>query len=845
MKTKLILSSLALAALAAGCSQDEFETINGGTNDNQAGLIELSENFMIGGAGVGDATTRTHWDLDGNTLTNVYMPIAVSVDGNNEIAVNGATPQLVLAPSIGLCWLGQTPNDQVYTNYEFYHNGWLGKNQENAIFDECDDAILTNGWLYSDLSIAAAGTDGEEIATKASDFTEVNGGKEDAQGKALAIADMNLNSGVYKTCNKAIFGGDYIAYYPYNPDFKDAGTIPATSVVAFTDLNRNDAANLAIAENTFRYSNVASIDGGQMAKGFGFNNLSGVIRLVLKSASSSAEKNYSGKSINKVLLYSPSSKFLTEVHLSAAKIAAGAKGTELYASKDATSKTIVADMASGQELSIAGAAANAATTNATIYLTALPTTVDDLTVLVQETNGKWAESKVGSVNIAAGEGTEIVAKFSGKFEDVYYAVDQASLDAAITKINAGTAPTAQKPATIRVLGDITLSTNVTIPAFTIVAGDKIIVPEDVTLTLNDNATVNSDIVVKGQECCTSSTTGGKLSVKGATINGDLTIEAAEDSKKAAGSAEFANGSVTAVIGASSVVTTDGDITIDEVVDVRGAMTVNKGAEVSIESNGDVNVKGGTLVNDGTIEVDGKFAMLDAQGTTVASAGQNMTNNGTFIDNVGSTIGGATQYMNQNGEYICKVNSEYRLSEAYINKTACSTIQFVELTSPATTSYNYVFTATPVQHNGEHVKIIVDVANVTFTPGKAITIGDLTVNSGADLEIAKTSTSTVNKVQVLNTITVAGDINVTGDFKTATGVVNMTADNMTVNKGGTAKFENRTSQTDKTMEISSTIEVKNGATFTITDATGSNLPAYITCTKLIEGGTFNGKPEVIL
>ena len=837
MKTKLILSSLALAALAAGCSQDEFDVVNGGTDNNQAGLIELSENFMIGGAGVDAPATRTHWALNNNKLTNVYMPIASSTGGNNEIAVSGGTAQLVLAPSIGLCWLGQTPNDQVYTNYEFYHNGWLGKNQENAIFDECDDAVLTNGWLYSDLSIAAAVTDGEEIATKASDFTEVNGGKVDAQNKTLAVADMNLNSGVYKTCNKAIFGGDYIAYYPYNPNFKDAGTIPATSVVAFEGLEKNDAANLAIAENTFRYSNVATIEGGQMAKGFGFNNLSGVIRLVLKSA----KDNYT-QQVNKVLLYSPSSKFLTEVHLSAAKIAAGAKGTELYASQDATSKTIVATMASGQELSIAGAASNASTASSTIYLTALPTTVNDLTVLAQATDGKWAESNVGSVTIAAGEGTEIVAKFSGKFEDVYYAVDQESLEAALTKI--GTSATSTKKATIRVLGDITLTDDVTIEKYTVVEGDKIIVPEDVTLTLNDNATVNSDIVVKGQECCTSSTAAGKLVAKGATINGDLTIEAAEDSKKAAGSAEFANGAVAAVIGANSVVTTDGDITIDEVLDIRGAVTVNKDAEVSIESNGDVNVKGGTLVNDGTIEVDGKFAMLDAQGTTVASAGQNMTNNGTFIDNVGSTIGGATQYMNQNGEYICKVNSEYRLSEAYVNKTACSTIQFVELNS-TTTAYNYVFTATPVQHNGEHVKIVVDVANVTFTPGKAITIGELTVNSGADLNIAKTSTSTVNKVTVLNTITVVGDINVTGDFSTATGVVNMTADNMTVNKGGTATFANRESQTDKTMEISSTIEVKNGATFTITDAIGTNLPAYITCTKLIEGGTFNGKPEVIL
>ena len=92
MKTKLILSSLALAALAVGCSQDEFETINNGANGNQAGLIELSENFMIGGAGVDAPATRTHWALNNNKLTNVYMPIASSTGGNNEIAVSVFSP---------------------------------------------------------------------------------------------------------------------------------------------------------------------------------------------------------------------------------------------------------------------------------------------------------------------------------------------------------------------------------------------------------------------------------------------------------------------------------------------------------------------------------------------------------------------------------------------------------------------------------------------------------------------------------------------------------------------------------------------------------------------------------
>ena len=221
MKTKVFLTSFALAAMFAGCSEDEFTTDNAGVVTDQSGMIELGENFMIGAAGVDDPATRTHWGFnDEGGLTNVYMPIAVATGGNNTLALESST-QSVLAPAIGLCWLGQTPGDQVYTNYEFFHNGWLGKGQEKAVFDPCDDAVLTNGWLYSDLRLKKAGKAGEEVAVDATGFTEKNGGKVSAaDGKtSLALAEMNLNSGVYKTCNKAIFGGQYIAYYPYFLDF--------------------------------------------------------------------------------------------------------------------------------------------------------------------------------------------------------------------------------------------------------------------------------------------------------------------------------------------------------------------------------------------------------------------------------------------------------------------------------------------------------------------------------------------------------------------------------------------------------------------------------------------------
>ena len=222
----------------------------------------------------------------------------------------------------------------------------------------------------------------------------------------------------------------------------------------------------------------------------------------------------------------------------------------------------------------------------------------------------------------------------------------------------------------------------------------------------------------------------------------------------------------------------------------------------------------------------------------------MTNNGTFIDNVGSTIGGATQYMNQNGKYICKVDSQYRLDEAYKNKTACSIIQFESDNNGSAYEFDYA----PVPHHDKDVDIIVNATGVEFDPQTAITIGNLTVNASKDLKILEAAEilgSNGRPTGEKATIKVNGNIVVNGSFETADDVVGMTANNMTVNKNGKATFGNRTSSMDKTLEVSGTIEVKKDGSFIITNAAAGQLPAYITCTKLIEGGNFTGKPEVIL
>lgn len=867
MKTKVILTSFALAAatgsMFVACNNEDFVTENSGSIE-QSGMIELSENFMIGASGVGNASTRTHWGLDQKTdeLINVYSPIATDAGGNNSIPVGGesASSQLVIAPSIGLCWIGNGgAGEQVYTNYEFFHNGWLGKDQETAIFNPCDEGNLTNGWLYSDLILSAAVPSGEEAVK--SDLGNVGSAiaKTGANGSALDIKEMNLNSGVYKTCNKAIFGGQYIAYYPYNKNFKDAGAIPATSVVEFKDMKRNSAEDFQLSDNTFRYSNVAAITGGQQAEGFGFHNLSGVVRIVLKGAA-----DLNDNKITKVMLYSKSGSFVKEVLLSPAKIAAGATGTELYSKVVSTSKTILVNMAEGQELKVT----KDGTAESKVYLTALPAKISDLVVMVQDENEKWAECEIGNFEIVAGEGRELVATYAASdFKKVYYAVDQKTLADAIGTCENDSELSSTKKATIEVLGDITLSDDVTVPANVIIEGDKVIVPEGVTLTLNDYSAIKSEVEVQGESCCSNENVGGTMIVKGATIDGNVTVLAGENADVADGSIVFAETATNTKTVVNSVIETVSDVDFQDKsnVEIFGTLTLGENAIATVEEQSVVAVKGGVINNNGTFEVLGDFSMLDAQGSTVASAGNNFFNNGTFIDNVGAKVGGATQYMTfgVNGDYICKVDSEDRMNEAYENKTACSTIDIIDGTTTGATYKFPIVRTHKIRGVEEDVDIIVSSSEkVTFNPETAaIKIGNLTVKSTGDLTIESTKSLGGNRYATITVdgnikadgkltlsddvldFTVNGDITVAADFTVGEDVARMTANNLTVTKGETT-FANRVNSLDKTLEVSNTIEVKKGATFTITAKTAGKNIAYVTCTKLVEGGTFNGKPNVV-
>ena len=897
--------SMVLAALAfVGCSSEDLNEFSATQAVEDSNLIQLGSDFVLAGVGADGTTTRTHWEQDATTkkLVNKFLPIYTSsadFTGTLTLADNAD----LTAQAVGLCWLGNgATGTDVYTNYEFYHYGWLKWGAKTAEFD-C--GYLTNGALYNEISASDGTAEAEADTTKFALVTPRPG--TNAPAWNITVTDLNYNSGVYKTENKAIFGGKYIVYYPYNKDFKDAGTIPAVAKTNWTNVP-TDMKSSEVGSETFRYSAPVDIEGGNQAANFSLKNLSALVQLRVAAA-----KGYAGSTtFDKIVLFSAKKQLLKQANLAADKIAAGNEGTELYTETEGT-KTIVATFETPQTLK----ATDDDVTSA--YITALPTTVEDLVVFVHsKSQKKWAKVSLPNTVFKAHSGKRLdIIVADDDFKADFIAVDQASLQQALTDART-LATDADHAQTIQVIGDITLSSNLYITnskdAFITIKGDDIIVPENTTLSLNTN--MESNVRVLGKSCCTGSR-GGWLYVNGGTIS-NVTLEETEASKKneTTNPRLYYYGDATVAAG-KTVDVQAGNVYVNAVVSHKGDIKIAKKANVTVNGYGDLNFMGGSVTNNGTIEVkkDGKFNMTTSEGAITATAGKRMTNNGTFIHNIDAQVGAATQSMNQNGVYRCRVNSQNKLNDAFLQWTACSVIEMVE----AGTDYNLGTAAgiapTAYMHNGKYIDIevnttsatnfinvydastkkggeedinignltvkdgglnidyIVDdnatdpakrkyfgrtlivngdmtvAANTDMIDSKQINInGNLTVQGGATLKYYGPSAADANHKNEKG-LAVTKDINVSGATFDASDLdaLNITCANFYLTKGATATFGNRTDGAAKTMTVSGVIDNPSGCWFDILAANqvGTSLLGWVTCTELRPGGTFlHAQPLVV-
>ena len=877
MKLNKLFMGLAAMAIV-GCSSDDLNVAAPDQAVEDSRLVELNPNFVLAGVGVEDTGTRTHWELVDGSLKNKFLPI-YEIDGTA-----GDFLSAVAAPDeVGLCWLGQgAVGTNVYTNYQFYHFGWLNKGESEAKV-ECDK--LNNGAFYDAIKLKAAtvanneavpGTDWDKTTLPAE---ALDGGGND---------NLNYNSGVYKTDNKAIFGGTYIVYYPFDKDFNEIGTIPANATTVF-----NPApialTDKALGEATFRYSSPVTIEGGDQAAGFGMHNLSTLVQLRVACP---AGDGAIGEDIDKVILYSPSKKLLKKANLAADKIVAGNAAD--FASTVGT-QTIAATFAPAVALD----ATNGAVTSA--YITVLPTTVPDLVALVHSsTLEQWATVDLGSTTFGAGKAKRMdITVGAADFKSEFIAVDEATLTAALTEANAAIVAGAES-ATITVIGDIMLKTaayNIDLATYPKIAkitisGDAIIVPEDVTLTLQD-ANIKSEIQVLGKSCCDGAK-GGRLEVQSGTISDVTMVETEASTKDDTNNPEVKFTTAAATVAANSTFDVQaGKVIVSQPVAFKGEVVISEGAKLTVDGTGSFKSMGGKVTNNGTIEVqkNGQYNMASADGTSAtATDGKRMTNGktGVFIHNVDAGVGTAVQSMVQSGEYRCKVNSQNKLDDAYNLWTACNVIEMVE----AGTTYNLV---NAKQHGGKYVDIEVNTTMGTqFTnpaisggngDSKEIQIGNLTVTAGSlavnyvtgtgkrtltvngDMAVnANTAINSSKKINVKQNLTVAGgwlyykgnkanedglavtgDITVSGNTFDASDVdaLNITCANFYLEKGATATFGNRTSGGSTTMAVTGTISNPKGCNFTSAAATGTNLLPNITCATLLYGGTFtNYEPQTI-
>ena len=745
MKLNKIFMALAATAIV-GCTSDDLNDFSAKQAPEDSRMIELNSNFVLAGVGDQGAFTRTHWEQDAETkaLVNKFLPIY------NGSAVSGNTLNLsanLEAQAVGLCWLGQAPGAEVYTNYQFYHYGWLKKGETEAEVDNCDPFNLYNGVAYNEITLAADGNDGEEAVE--TNFTLPT---------AKTGWDLNYNSGVYKTNNKTIFGGKYIVYYPYDKEFQETGTIPAKAETSFkwdikkyapyTTLNPWEAPELGKA--TFRYSAPVDIKGGMNAANFGLFNLSTLVRLNVFTAT--AADAYNNSEIDKVILYSESEKLYKQANLGADKIDAGKQGQELYAGEPEGTKTITVNF-TGTTLPKLNVKAS---TEVSAYITVLPTTVNDLVALVHATKSGesfWYRVELPATEFKAGNGQ--VINITVKEADItsdYVVVDQASLQAALVAANAAPA-SESNPQTITVIGDVKLGSNFSIDKTTYpngkyitIDGGAIIVPQDVTLTIEALKEMKSDIRVLGKDCCTGNK-GGRLEVNSTstdpkdviTLN-NVTLEKTEAKVLNETDFEKYNPMVTYQgTGAANIVIADGKkvnviggtVKVDRAVEHKGDIEIAKDGKLIVEKGttpGDLNFLGSNIVNNGIIEVEknAHFDITDEDGNASWADGQNMENNGKFIHQVDANVGTTVQNMKQNGEYRCKVDKQQALNDAYVKWTACSVIEMVK---DGTASYDL---GSACKHKDKYVDIEVNNGTTqTIFNGaddKNIEIGNLTVTA---------------------------------------------------------------------------------------------------------------------
>lgn len=455
--------ALAVPAFFTACADDDFLTASQGHGAEADGqLVELGEDFAVGlSRGENSAATKTawHYKVGDQTILYSWLPAFGSTTVQEE--------------NIGFAWRGEVGDAKVRTNYKFTLDGFLMNGQTAPKTIVCDDQVaVLNGYTFpreadGNITLTTPGNvltfleyDAATKAMKKSDLYSLSyangdytlkGAKVETVGDGLlddtklAEEDPYVRNGIFTTDNSTVFKGEYIVYFPYNPEFAEIDYLPAVSPTEFTQdvLQTNRTAHLA--GKTFGYGTATIEKGGSMAEGFDTKNLSGIPIFNIKN---------SGKdvTIQKLIFVDEgegAKGFIKQVGLDASKIAAGATGTDLYvAGTEVYEPTLILNLI--KEGSLGSWLGK--NTAQQYTMAALPTKLVKPVLYIMNTNGMCCRKELEKKDIPAGAGVmyNVEITTDDKFDQAL-AVDTKTFIERV--IAAGKGSTAAK---VNVLGNITL-----------------------------------------------------------------------------------------------------------------------------------------------------------------------------------------------------------------------------------------------------------------------------------------------------------------------------------------------------------------------------------------------------
>lgn len=751
---KYLLGALALPLAFAACTNDDFENIN--NNESQAlngETIELPENFALVGAKQ-NADTRA--GMINNRLG--WFPVAQTLDATTILDEKNWD-------HIGLAWAGTSNDGKVYTNYDFTHYGWLNSGETEPNYDKCNDNVLTNGvWFTGD-------------SNQQNQFVKWNGSAEaqvtsfydtdhyQFNENKFQTAGVGANRGLFRTSFGTIFGGNYLVYYPYNPDLKDIDYLKAISPSRFTnaenstvDINAsyNGDYKSALAPELFNVGRT-SIEGGTQAAEFTLAQLSGMIAVDVRNESGSTISN-----ITSVALYAKKGGFYTSVSLDANKIATNndvTKGAALYVNdgKAETTATLISTAANASD------GVNLDNNKYTRFtFAALPTTIDEYIVIVQDKDGNsYAEGGSNLVIPAGAWADKITITLTKALSSAeLYAYDEASFATALTKANNFVGTNGNK-STINLLGAVELTksynikANVTVKAMT--ANDKLIITRQEgssrTLFAYKNSTLDCDVDIQGVGCCGLKpgllNMNGNLAANRTINNFGSKIVFSKDAVSNNKVTSIINGTINNTIDKEDEAKTPSSIVIEEhtTVSLYGTLNNEEGNSVTVNTAGN-----GITGDDGTLNIYANGKMLNNGDMTIY--GNVATQNGGAFENYATVTvkvsaqitGKGVTVQAEDAAYICEVNSEVRYNDAINNREDAihptTLVRFIDTATPADVEY----TLAPNTTDGK----ITNKSDRTIDFESAISAGkQLTLNGKLDADGVTTIPTTIGKLTIVN------------------------------------------------------------------------------------------------